>query len=418
MYLSAQAPLSLSASAHRPPPPLLQSRPPLPSPSHSTPSSSTSPVAPSLRPNPIPKTTPATTRVSPPSFYISQAALTSASTTSLPLNNNYPDSPSLNRPRSYTSAPLSARLHPPSPRDLPSPEKQHNHVRGLDSTKGLTLELPDNPFTSNSNSLNLLGALQPEIRTPGSPTRSPRSAKTTSSTSRSPSLSPRKRSTTTGSRYSPPPAFGNRISTSSDLPPPTPPLPRSPAARDTAHSDHLAVSSPKPSPRKTNNIINSPAKSPVKTARSHQSPTKSTLLGKGAITAVTSIATTTTTQRQPASTMASDASRRAIRSASGTRPTHSRAFSTDMRQLSSEDVARQREQREQDRDRKAMLNRALQKAHTAVLLDNAYNYEGAIDAYREACNLLHQVLLRSTADEERRKLDQIVSLFRSSTLSK
>jgi hypothetical protein len=67
----------------------------------------------------------------------------------------------------------------------------------------------------------------------------------------------------------------------------------------------------------------------------------------------------------------------------------------------------QREHR--DRDRKTMLSRALQKAHTAVLLDNAQNFEGAIEAYSEACELLQQVLVRSTADEERRKLDQIVS---------
>jgi hypothetical protein len=74
-----------------------------------------------------------------------------------------------------------------------------------------------------------------------------------------------------------------------------------------------------------------------------------------------------------------------------------------------EDQSKQRDHR--DWDRKTMLSRALQKAHTAVLLDNAQNFEGAMDAYAEACELLQQVLVRSTADEERRKLDQIVRGF-------
>src|SRR5699024_1939693 len=37
---------------------------------------------------------------------------------------------------------------------------------------------------------------------------------------------------------------------------------------------------------------------------------------------------------------------------------------------------------------KAMLSRALQKANTAVQLDNAQNFEGARLAYAEACDLL------------------------------
>lgn len=71
------------------------------------------------------------------------------------------------------------------------------------------------------------------------------------------------------------------------------------------------------------------------------------------------------------------------------------------------DSAHQRDSREQDK--KTMLSRALQKAHTAVLLDNAQNYEGAIEAYGEACSLLHQVLMRSSGEEDRKKLDAIVS---------
>lgn len=58
---------------------------------------------------------------------------------------------------------------------------------------------------------------------------------------------------------------------------------------------------------------------------------------------------------------------------------------------------------------KAMLSKALQKANTAVLLDNAQNFEGAMQAYSEACTLLQQVMLRSSGDEDRRKLEAIVS---------
>lgn len=57
---------------------------------------------------------------------------------------------------------------------------------------------------------------------------------------------------------------------------------------------------------------------------------------------------------------------------------------------------------------KAMLSKALQKANTAVLLDNAQNFEGAMQAYSEACALLQQVMLRSSGDDDRRKLEAIV----------
>ena len=62
---------------------------------------------------------------------------------------------------------------------------------------------------------------------------------------------------------------------------------------------------------------------------------------------------------------------------------------------------------------KAMLSKALQKANTAVLLDNAQNFEGAMQAYSEACALLQQVMLRSSGDEDKRKLEAIVSIGRS-----
>jgi hypothetical protein len=56
-----------------------------------------------------------------------------------------------------------------------------------------------------------------------------------------------------------------------------------------------------------------------------------------------------------------------------------------------------------------MLSRALQKANTAVLLDNAQNFEGAMEAYEDACKLLQQVMIRSSQDEDKRKLDAIVT---------
>lgn len=60
---------------------------------------------------------------------------------------------------------------------------------------------------------------------------------------------------------------------------------------------------------------------------------------------------------------------------------------------------------------KAMLSKALQKANTAVLLDNAQNFEGAIQAYSEACSLLQQVMQRSSGEDDKRKLEAIVSGF-------
>ena len=71
-----------------------------------------------------------------------------------------------------------------------------------------------------------------------------------------------------------------------------------------------------------------------------------------------------------------------------------------------ETAPRGKDRREQDK--KTMLSKALQKAHTAVLLDNAHNFEGAIEAYDDACRLLGQVLIRSAGEDDRRKLDAIV----------
>jgi hypothetical protein len=63
-----------------------------------------------------------------------------------------------------------------------------------------------------------------------------------------------------------------------------------------------------------------------------------------------------------------------------------------------------------ERDKKTMLSRALQKANTAVLLDNALNFEGALEVYEESCNLLQRVMIRSRLEEDRIKLDAIVSV--------
>lgn len=95
---------------------------------------------------------------------------------------------------------------------------------------------------------------------------------------------------------------------------------------------------------------------------------------------------------------------------------HHRTESRDHHRAESRDVVddahhdsqpRARERRE--KDKKTMLSRALQKANTAVLLDNAQNFEGAMEAYEDACKLLQQVMIRSSQDEDRRKLDAIVS---------
>lgn len=66
---------------------------------------------------------------------------------------------------------------------------------------------------------------------------------------------------------------------------------------------------------------------------------------------------------------------------------------------------------QQSSSQKAMLSKALQKANTAVLLDNAANFEGAMKAYDDACQLLQLVLLSSNGShDEKLKLQEIVSL--------
>ena len=73
---------------------------------------------------------------------------------------------------------------------------------------------------------------------------------------------------------------------------------------------------------------------------------------------------------------------------------------------------RENSQRRKGPSQKAMLSKALQKANHAVQLDNAQNFEGAMDAYGDACDLLQQVMLRSAGDEDRKKLEAIVSFVK------
>lgn len=71
-------------------------------------------------------------------------------------------------------------------------------------------------------------------------------------------------------------------------------------------------------------------------------------------------------------------------------------------------IANTKPQQRREKDKKTLLGRALQKANTAVLLDNAQNFTGAIENYEDACILVHQVIIRSSAEEDRKKLDAIV----------
>lgn len=79
----------------------------------------------------------------------------------------------------------------------------------------------------------------------------------------------------------------------------------------------------------------------------------------------------------------------------------------------SSERSKSKERSSKQPSQKAMLSKALQKANTAVLLDNAQNFEGAMQAYSEACNLLRQVMDRSSGDEDKRKLEAIRNTYTS-----
>ncbi len=86
---------------------------------------------------------------------------------------------------------------------------------------------------------------------------------------------------------------------------------------------------------------------------------------------------------------------------------HTRSRSTQ--NGSADTTATNRTRSSKSTSQKAMLSKALQKANTAVEFDNAANFEGARSAYTEACELLQQVLQRTTGEEDRKKLEAIVS---------
>ncbi|KAI6286058.1 hypothetical protein MCOR28_011175 [Pyricularia oryzae] len=60
---------------------------------------------------------------------------------------------------------------------------------------------------------------------------------------------------------------------------------------------------------------------------------------------------------------------------------------------------------------KAMLSQALEKANAAVQLDNSRNFVAARLAYSEACDLLHQVLMRTNGEDDRKKLEAISKTY-------
>ncbi len=98
----------------------------------------------------------------------------------------------------------------------------------------------------------------------------------------------------------------------------------------------------------------------------------------------------------------------------------SKSSGTTEGESSASDHHRARIERPQKRkapSQKAMLSKALQKAHHAVTLDQHSNYEGAMHAYQEACSLLQKVMIRSSGVEDRLKLDAVVSTKVCSTAS-
>lgn len=62
-------------------------------------------------------------------------------------------------------------------------------------------------------------------------------------------------------------------------------------------------------------------------------------------------------------------------------------------------------------DAKALLRSALQKAHIAVLADQEKNNVAALEAYTEALLLLDQVLISVDRDEDKMRIQQIVSAW-------
>jgi MIT (microtubule interacting and transport) domain len=86
---------------------------------------------------------------------------------------------------------------------------------------------------------------------------------------------------------------------------------------------------------------------------------------------------------------------------------------TELNQSSAQSPERRRSRGHRSPTQKTMLSKALAKANTAVLFDNAQNIEGAIEAYAEACELLQQVMKRSSDRDDRKKLSAIQSTYSS-----
>ena len=96
---------------------------------------------------------------------------------------------------------------------------------------------------------------------------------------------------------------------------------------------------------------------------------------------------------------------------------HTRSRSTQNGSTDTTASAKARERSTKGPSQKAMLSKALQKANSAVEFDNAANFEGARAAYTEACELLQQVLQRTSGEEDRRKLEAIVSCHAANSIS-
>ena len=59
---------------------------------------------------------------------------------------------------------------------------------------------------------------------------------------------------------------------------------------------------------------------------------------------------------------------------------------------------------------RSILKAALNSAKNAVFFDNRHNYGDAIGAYRDACELLRQVMKVNLGEEDKAKMESIVHL--------
>jgi hypothetical protein len=317
-------------------------------------------------------------------------------------NIHLPPEPALARP---SSPPVAASFFlSAADRNASSSSLPHNAASSSSAAKRLSLE-PPRPSTASSALPNppfvfALADADADTDTGPEPALAQKPL-------RSPSASPRKRSTTFGSRYSPPPASFDSRSPAVPNIPVTPSIPKSPLAlENTAATTDFFSSGSAISPTKK---AAAPAVKPLAAASastaddSARMPQLAPPLPRNA-----------PHRRSVSSSMATQANMRAVAEAKQTFHVKKPSFSSDMRHTTAAAAVdhhskRYRDPKDRDRDRKELLSKALQKAHTAVVLDNAHNSESAVVAYEDACELLEQVLVRSTADQERKKLEEIVS---------